>query len=57
MAYVNGRIVFSKLKGFPMLDDGSNIQTQCFIDGAKEVVSLIGEYLDKKSFLMQKFSY
>lgn len=45
MAYVDGRIMFVKLKGFPTLDS-SNVQTQCFIDGAKEVVSLIGECLD-----------
>lgn len=47
MAYVDGRIVFSKLKGFPVLDNSnsSQIQTQCFIDGAKEVVSLIGKLI------------
>lgn len=44
MAYVDGRIVFVKLKGFPILDDSSKIKTQCFIDGAKEIVSLIGNF-------------
>lgn len=44
MAYVNGKIIFSKLKGFPILDDNSKIETLCFIEGAKEIVSLIGEF-------------
>ncbi|KAJ6634905.1 Pleckstrin likey domain-containing family A member 8 [Pseudolycoriella hygida] len=44
MAYVDGRIIFSNLKGFPVLEDGSKINTQCFIDGAKEVVSLIESF-------------
>lgn len=43
MAYVDGKIVFAKLKGFPTLNDSSKVQTQSFLDGAKEVVSLIGK--------------
>lgn len=53
MAYVDGRIDFSKLKGFPILDDSSKIQTQGFVNGAKEVVSLIGEFI---KFVYMEFS-
>lgn len=45
MAFVEGRIVFSKLNGFPALHDNSKIQTQILLDGAKEVVSLIGKLI------------
>lgn len=45
MAYINGKIIFGKLKGFAALHkDESKVQTQCFIDGAKEIVSLIGKF-------------
>lgn len=50
MAYINGKIIFGKLKGFPQLPDGAKIQTKCFIDGAKEIVSLIGRSFIKYVF-------
>ncbi|XP_037043742.1 glycolipid transfer protein [Bradysia coprophila] len=44
MAYLNGKIIFGKLKGFPPLHGDAKIQTQCFIDGAREIVSLIEDF-------------
>lgn len=44
MAYVNGKIIFSELKGFPVLDDNAQVETDAFINGASEIVSLIGKW-------------
>lgn len=41
------RIQFKTLKGFP--EGGDKIETQTFLNAAKEVVTVIGEFIDRYS--------
>lgn len=38
------KIMFGHLKGFPDISDDDRIKTSQFLDAAREILSLIGEY-------------
>lgn len=38
------KIQFNKLKGFPVLNEGEQINTVEFLEASKEIVSVIGKY-------------
>lgn len=38
------KIAFGSMRGYPVLADTDKIQTSHFLDGSREIVTLIGEY-------------